>query len=72
MVEINSLRPRQDGRHFPDIFKSSFFNENCINCDQVFTEVCSQESNYQYSNIGSDNGSAPTRRQAIIWTNVGY
>ena len=22
--------------------------------------------------IGSDNGSAPTRRQAIVWTNDGY
>ena len=25
----------------------------------------------QYSNIGSDNGLAPTRRQAIVWTNAG-
>ena len=25
----------------------------------------------QYSNIGSDNGLVPTRRQAIIWTNGG-
>ena len=25
---FNSLRPRQDGRLFPDIFKSIFFNEN--------------------------------------------
>ena len=26
---INTLRPRQDGRHFPDdIFKCIFFNEN--------------------------------------------
>ena len=26
---------------------------------------------YQYSSIGSDNGLAPIRRQAIIWTNDG-
>ena len=26
-------------------------------------------SNWQYSRIGSDNGLAPIRRQAIIWTN---
>ena len=26
----------------------------------------------KYSNIGSDNGLAPTRRQAIIWTNDGW
>ena len=25
---INTLRPRQDGRHFPDIFKRIFLNEN--------------------------------------------
>ena len=25
--------------------------------------------NWQNSNIGSDNGLAPTKRQAIIWTN---
>ena len=25
----------------------------------------------QYYNIGSDNGLAPTRQQAIIWTNDG-
>ena len=28
-------------------------------------------SDLQYSIIGSDNGLAPTRRQAIIWTNDG-
>ena len=33
-----------------------------------FTEVC---SNWQYSNIGSDNGLVPTRQHAIIWTNDG-
>ena len=27
---FNTLRPRQDGRHFPDdIFRCIFFNENC-------------------------------------------
>ena len=26
-------------------------------------------SNWQYSNIGSDNGLAPNRQQVIIWTN---
>ena len=29
-------------------------------------------SDWQYSNIGSDNGLAPSRWQAIIWTNDGY
>ena len=36
-----------------------------------FTEVCYHGSNLQYSSLGSDNGLAPTRRQAIVWTNAG-
>ena len=43
----------------------------CLNLDENLTELCSQGSNQQYSSIGSDNGWAPTRRQAIIWTNAG-
>ena len=50
------------------IFRTTFFLRKCID----FTEVCSQGSNYQYSSIGSENGLAPARRQAIIWTNDGY
>ena len=42
-----------------------------MNYDQNSIEVCSLQSNWQYSNIGLDNGLAPTRRQAIIWTNDG-
>ena len=26
--KFNSLRPRQEGRHFPDVFKFIFLNEN--------------------------------------------
>ena len=28
LVTFNTLRPRQNGRHFPDIFKCIFLNEN--------------------------------------------
>ena len=41
-----------------------------IDFDWNFSEFYSQCSNEQYSNICSDNGLAPTRRQAIIWTNA--
>ena len=40
------------------------------NYDSNFTEICSQESNWQWAGIGLDNGLAPDRRQAIIWTNA--
>ena len=33
------------------------------------TEMCSLWSNWQYVIIGSGNGLAPNRRQALIWTN---
>ena len=29
-------------------------------------------SNWQYGNTGSNNGLAPTKPQAIIWTNDDY
>ena len=32
--------------------------------------MCSLGSNWQYESIGSDNGLAPNKRQAIIWSNV--
>ena len=67
---INTLRPRQNRRHFPDyIFKWIFLNQ--IICISMKIEVCSYRFNWQYSSIGSDNGLAPTMRQAIIWTNGG-
>ena len=43
-----------------------------MNFDSDFTEIYSQESNQQYFSIGLDNGLAPARRQASIWTNDGY
>ena len=42
-----------------------------LNFNYNFTEICSLGSNWQYGSIGSDNGLAPNRRQAIIWTNDG-
>ena len=42
-----------------------------MNIDRNFIEVRSFGSNKQYSSIGSGNGLAPTKQQAIIWTNYG-
>ena len=36
------------------------------NCNTI--DLRGAQVNKQYSNIGSDNGLGPTRRQAIIWT----
>ena len=72
---VNTLRPRQDGCHFcRQHVQMHFLEWKYLNYDENFIEVCSQGSNWQYASIGSDNGSAPNRRQAIIWTNddLGY
>ena len=45
-----------------------FVNEN-IWISICVTEVCSYGSIWRYSSIASDNGLAPIKRQAIIWTN---
>ena len=63
---FNTLRPRQNGRQFPDDnFKCIFLNENiqiAIKFSLKFVTKC-------LIGMGSDNGLAPKRRQAIIWTN---
>ena len=38
--------------------------------DETVTKA-QENANCVISSIGSDNGLAPTRRQAIIWINVG-
>ena len=64
---FTTLRPRQNGRHFPeDIFKCIFFNENLEFRLEIHRSLLLKGSNYQYRSIGSDDGFAPTRRQAII------
>ena len=68
---VNTLRLRQNSHHFPDdILKCIFLNENVWVLIKI-SQVCSQGSNQQYSSIGSDNGLAPPRRQAIVWAYVG-
>ena len=64
--------PRQNGRHFPDdIFKGNLLNENAKISIKISLKFVPGGLIKQYSSIGSDNGLAPARRQAIIWTNDG-
>ena len=66
-IEAETKWPPCSRRHFQMYFlywKFLYFDEN-------FNEMRSPWSNQQYSIIGSDNGLAPVRRQAIIWTNDG-
>ena len=51
-------------RHFP----MHFLEWNLWISIKISLKFVPQGSNWQYSSIGSNNGLAPTRRQAIIWT----
>ena len=67
-----TLRPKPNGRHFPDnIFKSIFLNENVYISIKISLKFVPRDHININSSTGSDNGLAPTRRQAIIWTNGG-
>ena len=69
-THLNSSSSGQNGRHFADdIFKCYTWMKSFIFRFEIHW-VCSQGSNWQYSNIGPDDGLAPARRQAIIWTNA--
>ena len=68
------LRPpppplRQNGRLFADdIFRCIFLNEYFLISIKIsLKEICSEGSSKQYSNIGSNNGSAPTSHFLDQW-----
>ena len=63
------IRPRQNGRRFPDdVFKCIFLNENISTSIKISLKFVPKVPILQYSSIGSYIGLAPFRRQAIIWT----
>ena len=71
-IYINILRPRQNGRHFPDdIFIWISLNENVWISIKISWNFIAKSPINIFSSIGSDNGLAPSRWQTIIWTNDG-
>ena len=68
----NTLRPRRNGRHFADnIFKGIFFNESIWFSIKIPMKFVPYGLINNIPSIVSDNGLAPTGRQAIFWTNDG-
>ena len=66
---FNSSPPEQNSPYFDwRHFQMHFPRWKWYNSDTKLNEICSQESNW--TSIGSDNGLAPNRRQAIILTNA--
>ena len=66
--KVNSSLPGQNGRHIGRReFHMHFLEWKWQNSDSNFIEICSKESNWLWVSIGSGNGLAPKRRQAITW-----
>ena len=69
---INTMRPRQNGRHSADdIFKSIFLKENVWISTYISLKFIPKGPNRQFISFGLDNCLMPNKRQAIIWTNGG-
>ena len=69
------ISPGQNGRHFADnIFKCIFLNEKIWILCKISLKIVPKgpidNDQAPGSSIGFDNGLAPNRRQAIIWTYV--
>ena len=68
---LNSLKMRQNGRHFTDdTFKRNFLNENVRILLKISLKFVSWGSNQQYSCIGSYNGLVPTSSYIFIQGNA--
>ena len=69
---VHTLGPRQNARQFPDdIFKRIFLNENIQISTKISLKLVPRGPINNILVLVQINGLAPTRRQAIIWTNDG-
>ena len=66
------LRPEQNGRHFAEVIFKCPSSMKSLNSHQNLPAICSQCSNWRKVSIGSGNGLAPNRQQAITRNNVGH
>ena len=68
---INSSHHGQDDRHFTDdFFIRVFVNEKFCSMIEISLKFVPKDPVHSYTVFGLDNGLAPNRRQAIIWTNA--
>ena len=67
--DVNTLRPRQNGRHFVDDISRCIFVKFCI-LIKISLKFVPMSPINNIPALVLDNGSAPNRRQAIIWTDA--
>ena len=63
---LKLIEAETNDRYFAHIFKCIFLNDNVWISIKISPKVVPRGP---IKNIGSDNGLAPTRPQAIIWNN---
>ena len=61
---------RQNGRHFADKILNAYASKKMFHFYWNFIEIHSWGSIPHYVGIAQDNGSVPSRQQAITWGNV--
>ena len=54
---------------FSVAYQIDFLQWELLYVDSKSTEICSLGCNWQDVSVGSDNGWAPNKGQAIIWSN---
>ena len=68
---INTLRPKQNGRHLSnDILKWIFLRVNYCSFIKISLKVVPKDL-FEYVSVDSDDCLQPKRRQVIIWANDG-
>ena len=68
---INTLRPKQNGRHLSnDVLKWIFLHGNYCIFIKILLKVVPKDL-FEYVSVDSDDFLQPKRRQVIIWTNDG-
>ena len=71
-VQLNTIRPRQYGQHFPDdIFKCIFWNENVNDSITFSLKFVPKGAIGNNAAFVSDDGLVPNKWQAIILANDG-
>ena len=67
---VNTLGPGQIAATLSDFFKCISLNENLWILNTISRKYVPLGPNLQHDSIGSDNGSAPNRGQAIMLSNI--
>ena len=69
-VNINTLRPNKNGRHFADDFQMHFSEWKCWHFDWNIGEVRSHVSSWKWGCIGLGNGLAPNNVHQNLWCHI--